>query len=46
MATVIEVRDLHKEYGPTVAVDSVSFTVEAGGIFQRGLLRPGDRWRG
>ena len=38
MATVIEVRDLHKEYGPTVAVDDVSFTVEAGEIF--GILGP------
>ena len=38
MATVIEVRDLHKEYGQTVAVDDVSFTVEAGEIF--GILGP------
>ena len=30
---VIEVARLHKEYGPTVAVDDVSFTVHAGEIF-------------
>jgi ABC-2 type transport system ATP-binding protein len=30
---VIEVAGLHKAYGPTVAVDDVSFTVEAGEIF-------------
>ena len=35
---VIEVSDLHKEYGPKVAVDSVSFTVQAGEIF--GILGP------
>jgi len=35
---VIEVSDLHKEYGPKVAVDNVSFTVQAGEIF--GILGP------
>ncbi len=35
---VIEVSGLHKEYGPKVAVDDVSFTVEAGEIF--GILGP------
>src|SRR6201992_2833911 len=35
---VIEVSGLHKEYGPTVPVDDVSFTVEAGEIF--GILGP------
>ena len=35
---VIEVRGLHKEYGPKVAVDDVSFTVQAGEIF--GILGP------
>src|ERR1700753_3264758 len=30
---VIEVAHLHKAYGPTVAVDDVSFTVEPGEIF-------------
>ncbi|HEY2522280.1 MAG TPA: ABC transporter ATP-binding protein [Streptosporangiaceae bacterium] len=35
---VIEVNGLHKEYGPKVAVDDVSFTVEAGEIF--GILGP------
>ena len=30
---VIEVRGLHKEYGPTIAVEDVSFTVHAGEIF-------------
>src|ERR1700759_1222874 len=30
---VIEVAHLHKSYGRTVAVDDVSFTVEAGEIF-------------
>jgi ABC-2 type transport system ATP-binding protein len=35
---VIEVKSLHKEYGPKVAVDDVSFTVEAGEIF--GILGP------
>jgi ABC-2 type transport system ATP-binding protein len=33
MATVIEVRNLHKRYGDTVAVDDVSFEVEKGEIF-------------
>lgn len=36
--TVIEVRNLHKEYGPKVAVDDVSFTVSDGEIF--GILGP------
>jgi len=35
---VIEVSGLHKEYGPKVAVDDVSFTVRAGEIF--GILGP------
>src|ERR1700729_420407 len=35
---VIEVSGLHKEYGPKVAVDDVSFTVAAGEIF--GILGP------
>ncbi len=35
---VIEVSGLHKEYGPKVAVDDVSFTVEGGEIF--GILGP------
>lgn len=35
---VIEVSGLHKEYGPKVAVDDVSFTVERGEIF--GILGP------
>jgi ABC-2 type transport system ATP-binding protein len=35
---VIEVSGLHKEYGPKVAVDDVSFSVEAGEIF--GILGP------
>lgn len=30
---IIEVRNLHKRYGDTVAVDDVSFTVERGEIF-------------
>ena len=38
MAKVIEVRNLHKEYGQTVAVDDVSFTVAEGEIF--GILGP------
>ena len=38
MTTVIEVRGLHKEYGDTVAVDEVSFTVSEGEIF--GILGP------
>jgi ABC-2 type transport system ATP-binding protein len=36
--TVIEVSDLHKRYGRTVAVDDVSFSVERGEIF--GILGP------
>ncbi|NUS11590.1 MAG: ABC transporter ATP-binding protein [Streptomyces sp.] len=38
MAAVIEVRNLHKRYGGTVAVDDVSFSVERGEIF--GILGP------
>ena len=38
MPPVIEVRNLHKEYGDTVAVDDVSFTVQQGEIF--GILGP------
>jgi ABC-2 type transport system ATP-binding protein len=36
--TIIEVANLHKRYGDTVAVDDVSFAVEAGEIF--GILGP------
>jgi ABC-2 type transport system ATP-binding protein len=38
MGAVIEVQHLHKNYGETVAVDDVSFTVEEGEIF--GILGP------
>src|SRR5215475_8214264 len=38
MATAIEVRQLRKAYGHTVAVEDVSFTVEQGEIF--GILGP------
>ncbi len=38
MGTVISVESLHKAYGRTLAVQDVSFTVEAGEIF--GLLGP------
>ncbi len=38
MTEVIEVRNLHKAYGDTVAVDDVSFTVREGEIF--GILGP------
>jgi ABC-2 type transport system ATP-binding protein len=38
MGAVIEVQNLHKNYGETVAVDDVSFTVEEGEIF--GILGP------
>jgi ABC-2 type transport system ATP-binding protein len=38
MTAVIEVHGLHKEYGGTVAVDDVSFTVSEGEIF--GILGP------
>ena len=38
MAAIIEVRNLHKAYGDTVAVDDVSFTVQEGEIF--GILGP------
>jgi ABC-2 type transport system ATP-binding protein len=38
MPAVIEVRELHKRYGDTVAVDDVSFTVQEGEIF--GILGP------
>ncbi|UJW28439.1 ABC transporter ATP-binding protein [Saccharothrix sp. AJ9571] len=36
--TALEVRNLHKRYGPHVAVDDVSFTVEEGEIF--GIIGP------
>lgn len=36
--TLITVRELHKTFGPTVAVDNVTFTVETGEIF--GILGP------
>jgi ABC-2 type transport system ATP-binding protein len=38
MSPVIEVRNLHKRYGGTVAVDDVSLSVEPGEIF--GILGP------
>jgi ABC-2 type transport system ATP-binding protein len=38
MTTVIEVRNLHKTYGETVAVDDISFSVQEGEIF--GILGP------
>jgi ABC-2 type transport system ATP-binding protein len=38
MPSVIEVRNLHKAYGSTVAVNDVSFTVREGEIF--GILGP------
>src|SRR6516165_9357511 len=38
MTAIIEVRNLHKSYGDTVAVDDVSFTVQEGEIF--GILGP------
>jgi ABC-2 type transport system ATP-binding protein len=38
MTAVIEVRNLHKTYGDTVAVDDISFTVQEGEIF--GILGP------
>ena len=38
MSAIIEVRGLRKVYGPTVAVDDVSFDVQEGEIF--GLLGP------
>jgi ABC-2 type transport system ATP-binding protein len=38
MPAVIEVQNLHKSYGDTVAVDDVSFTVQEGEIF--GILGP------
>ncbi|HEV7708196.1 MAG TPA: ABC transporter ATP-binding protein [Asanoa sp.] len=38
MTAVIEVRELHKRYGDTVAVEDVSFTVDEGEIF--GILGP------
>ncbi|GAB2747233.1 ABC transporter ATP-binding protein [Amycolatopsis magusensis] len=36
--TALEVRNLHKRYGPHVAVEDVSFTVEEGEIF--GIIGP------
>ena len=38
MKSVIEVRDLVKHYGPTVAIDGLSLTVEEGEIF--GMVGP------
>jgi ABC-2 type transport system ATP-binding protein len=38
MTAVIDVQNMHKTYGGTVAVDDVSFTVQAGEIF--GILGP------
>ena len=38
MSPVIEVRQLHKSYGDTVAVDDISFEVQPGEIF--GILGP------
>src|SRR5215469_16430135 len=38
MTAIIEVRNLRKAYGDTVAVDDVSFTVQEGEIF--GILGP------
>jgi len=38
MSPVIEVRQLHKRYGETVAVDDISFAVQEGEIF--GVLGP------
>ena len=38
MPAVIEVRNLHKSYGDTVAVDDVSFTVPEGEV--SGILGP------
>jgi ABC-2 type transport system ATP-binding protein len=38
MSAVIEVRQLHKRYGDTVAVDDISFSVQEGEIF--GILGP------
>ena len=38
MPAVIEVQNLHKTYGDTVAVDDVSLTVHEGEIF--GILGP------
>ncbi|HTF10727.1 MAG TPA: ABC transporter ATP-binding protein [Asanoa sp.] len=38
MTAVIEVRELHKRYGDTVAVEDVSFAVDEGEIF--GILGP------
>ena len=38
MTAVVEVRELHKRYGDTVAVEDVSFSVQEGEIF--GILGP------
>jgi ABC-2 type transport system ATP-binding protein len=38
MPTVVDVRELHKSYGPTVAADDISLHVEEGEIF--GILGP------
>ena len=43
--TAIEVKDLHKAFGETKAVDGVSFSVEKGEIFSllgRGFLLSGN----
>ena len=37
-AAILEVVDVHKRYGPTVALDGVTFEVAAGEMF--GLLGP------
>lgn len=38
MNTIIDVQNLHKSYGSTVAVDDISFSVQAGEIF--GIVGP------
>ncbi len=38
MSAVVEVRDLTKRYGDTVAVDGISFEIERGGVF--GMVGP------
>jgi ABC-2 type transport system ATP-binding protein len=38
MPTVVDVQGLHKQYGPTVAVDDISLQVQEGEIF--GILGP------
>ena len=34
MAAILEVKDLHKSYGGTVALNGVSFQVEEGEMFR------------